>query len=122
MKKVSDILRDYQLKTNLNQHEMALLLGISQSTYNNWVNEQVAINPLKHYKKIASLCEIDIDLILPKSTKWELYKSQDIEVLNNKLENCNKYSKSLEELNVFLKKENERLLEKLKGKEMILEK
>lgn len=120
MKEVSDLLRDYQYQNKLTQHDMAKFLGIAQSTYNNWVNGQTVVNPIKYYKKIASLCEVEIDFLLPKSLKLELYLHQDLESLIKNLEDCTKYSKNLEELNTLLRKENERILEDLKEKETVI--
>lgn len=120
MKEVSDVLREYQYQNRFSQHEMAKFLGIAQSTYNNWVNGQTVINPVKYYKKIAILCEVEIDMLLPKSLKLELYQHQDLENLIKNLEDCTKYSKNLEELNTLLRKENERILEDLKEKEAVI--
>jgi transcriptional regulator with XRE-family HTH domain len=120
MKEVSDVLREYQYQNRLTQHEMAKFLGIAQSTYNNWVNGQTVVNPVKYYKKIANLCGFDVDLILPKSLKLEMYLNQDYESLIKNLEDCTKYSKNLEELNALLRKENERILEDLKEKEVVI--
>jgi transcriptional regulator with XRE-family HTH domain len=120
MKEVSDVLREYQYQNKLTQHDMAKFLGIAQSTYNNWVNGQVIINPVKYYKKIAILCGFEIDILLPKSLKLELYQHQDLESLIKNLEDCTKYSKNLEELNTLLRKENERILEDLKEKEAVI--
>jgi transcriptional regulator with XRE-family HTH domain len=120
MKEVSDVLREYQYQNRLTQHEMAKFLGIAQSTYNNWVNGQAVVNPIKYYKKIANLCGFEVDLILPKSLKLEMYLNQDLESLIKNLEDCTKYSKNLEELNALLRKENERILEDLKEKEVVI--
>jgi transcriptional regulator with XRE-family HTH domain len=120
MKEVSDVLREYQYQNRLTQHEMAKFLGIAQSTYNNWVNGQTVVNPVKYYKRIANLCGFDVDLILPKSLKLEMYLNQDYESLIKNLEDCTKYSKNLEELNALLRKENERILEDLKEKEVVI--
>jgi DNA-binding XRE family transcriptional regulator len=122
MKKVSDILRDYQNKNSLTQHQMAAFLGIAQSTYNNWVNERVIVNPVKYYKKIAALCEIEPELIVPKNAKWILLQSQDASGLNSKLDDCLKYVKNIEELNFFLRKEIEHLLTELNEKELLIKK
>jgi transcriptional regulator with XRE-family HTH domain len=122
MKKISDILRDYQNKNSLTQHQMAAFLGIAQSTYNNWVNERVIVNPVKYYKKIAALCEIELELIIPKNAKWILLQSQDASGLNSKLDDCLKYVKNIEELNFFLRKEIEHLLTELNEKELLIKK
>jgi transcriptional regulator with XRE-family HTH domain len=113
MKEVSDLLREYQYNNKLTQHDMANFLGIAQSTYNNWVNGQSAINPVKYYEKIAKFCGVDIKTISPHSHKLEklFVKNYDIESLQNALEMCQKYAKGLEVMNEILKKENLKLLE-----------
>jgi transcriptional regulator with XRE-family HTH domain len=111
MKDVSDLLRDYQYQNHYSQHDMAKFLGIAQSTYNNWVNGQSVINPVKYYEKIANLCGVDIKTINPQSHKLEAFfvKNDKIEFLQNALELCQKYVKNLEKMNDNLRRENERM-------------
>jgi transcriptional regulator with XRE-family HTH domain len=105
MKEVADLLRDYQYQNNLTQHDMAKFLGIAQSTYNNWVNGQTVINPIKYYEKIAKLCGVDVHLMLPSG-----YKLGEMNHDSKGLVYCEKYVRSLEEMVVLLKKENERIV------------
>ncbi len=111
MKKPSDVLREYQFQNNYTQHQMSMFLGIAQSTYNNWVNEKIVIIPNKYYERIATLCEIDIQLILPKNLDLakKIWKNHDIESLLNAMEFCQKYTKSLEDNLQLQKVEIERL-------------
>jgi transcriptional regulator with XRE-family HTH domain len=111
MKKASEVLRAYQFQNNFTQHQMSMFLGIAQSTYNNWVNGKLVVIPSKYYEKIATLCEIDVQLILPKNldiTK-KIWKNHDIESLLNAMEFCQKYSKSLEDNLLLQKVEIEKL-------------
>ncbi len=111
MKNVSELLREYQYKNNLTQQQMSTLLGIKQSTYNNWVNEKSVINPTKYYQKIADICEIEVQLILPKKINLakKIWKNHDIESLLSAMEFCQKYATSLEENLLHQKVEIERL-------------
>jgi transcriptional regulator with XRE-family HTH domain len=112
MKEVSDLLRDYQYDNKLTQHDMAKFLGIAQSTYNNWVNGQSAVNPVKYYEKIAKLCRVEINSILPAIHKLEKM-SHDTKGLVY----CEKYVTSLEEMIELLKNENRNLLGILREKD-----
>jgi transcriptional regulator with XRE-family HTH domain len=104
MKEVPDLLRDYQYQNNLTQHDMANVLGIAQSTYNNWVNGQTKVNPVKYYEKIAKLCGVDVHSMLPSG-----HKLVEMNADSQGLVYCEKYVRSLEEMIVFLKRENERI-------------
>ena len=122
MREVADVLREYQNENSLTQHQMAKYLGIAQSTYNNWINEQTRVNPAKYYDKIALLCQIDTEMILPKSVILgdRIEKNQDIKSWQSALEFCQKYSKNLEEMNESLREQNERLKRELFDKESII--
>jgi transcriptional regulator with XRE-family HTH domain len=112
MKEVSDLLRDYQYDNKLTQHDMAKFLGVAQSTYNNWVNGQSAVNPVKYYEKIAKLCGVDVHSILPV-----IHKLEDMNHDTKGLVYCEKYVKSLEDMIELLKNENRNLLGILREKE-----
>jgi transcriptional regulator with XRE-family HTH domain len=122
MKKVSDLLREYQYKNNLTQHEMSKFLGIAQSTYNNWVNGKSMINPNKYFYKVADICEVDILSILPNNLSLDkkIWKNHDIESLLNALEFCQKYSKCLEENLLSLKIEKEQQQKRIEELEILL--
>jgi transcriptional regulator with XRE-family HTH domain len=122
MQEVSEVIRDYQYKNNLTQHTMAGLLGISQATYNNWINKKTVINPTKYYPTIAKVCKIKVEKLIPKYTKFDFSRSQifDREHIIEALDYCQKYSKNLEEINKSLKWENERILKLLATKEDII--
>lgn len=126
MKEVADVLREYQYEKNLTQHDMAKFLGIAQPTYNNWINGQSVVSPVKYYEKIAKLCGIDIDTIYPPHKLYPPHKfvesnSHELEANSKGLIYCEKYVLSLEEMNEFLKQENKKLLENLKEKNVVIE-
>jgi transcriptional regulator with XRE-family HTH domain len=122
MQEVSEVIRDYQYKNNLTQHTMAGLFGISQATYNNWINKKTVINPTRYYPIIAKVCKIKVDKLIPKYTKFDFSRSQTFEKehIIEALNYCQKYSKNLEEINTSLKLENERILKLLATKEEII--
>ncbi len=66
-----ETLQNFQQKNNLTQHAIANLLGVSQSTYNNWINRKVPID-YKHYPIIAKICQVDISAIIPDNATVKL--------------------------------------------------
>jgi transcriptional regulator with XRE-family HTH domain len=64
MKNLSEILSKYQQSNRLTQHQMANLLGVSQATYNNWLNHDKEINP-KYLPIIAEVCSLELTTLIP---------------------------------------------------------
>ena len=122
MQEASEVIQNYQFKNNFTQHQMAGLLKISQATYNNWINKKTEINPSRYYPIIAKICQVKIESLLPKYTKFDFSRSKFLENehLMEALELCQKYSKNLDEMNTSLKRENERLKDLLGMKEELI--
>ena len=104
------LLNEYQDKHQLTQHEMAELLGVSQTTYNNWINGKSQILP-KYYPVIAKTLKVDVgDLISPTAT---LSISNGVLRENpttvNAKEIYEDFVGHLKEANLILKAENEAL-------------
>ena len=104
-------LQIHQNENGLTQHEMADILGVSQASYNNWINRHTVIAP-KYYPIIAHLCKIDLTSLIPmQALKNDPTGTTVLEnnIIFNTLELYEKFSKLLEEQNQFLKGEVERL-------------
>ena len=104
-------LQVYQNENALTQHEMADILGVSQTSYNNWINRHTVIAP-KYYPIIAQLCKIDLNSLIPfQALKNDPTGTTVLEnnIIFNTLGLYEKLSKLLEEQNQFLKGEVERL-------------
>jgi transcriptional regulator with XRE-family HTH domain len=109
-------LQIYQNENGLTQHEMAEILGVSQASYNNWINRHTVISP-KYYPIIAQLCKIDLTTLIPfQALKNDPTGTTVLEnnIILNTLELYEKFSKLLEEQNLLLKMEVERLKGALK--------
>jgi transcriptional regulator with XRE-family HTH domain len=65
MKKIVEALLAYQKSKNLSQTQMAEQLGISQASYNCWINGKHSIGS-KHLLKISTLCGIPFEELIPK--------------------------------------------------------
>jgi transcriptional regulator with XRE-family HTH domain len=112
-------LQIYQNENGLTQHEMAEILGVSQASYNNWINRHTVIAP-KYYPIIAQLCKIDLTSLIPfQALKNDPTGTTVLEnnIILNTLELYEKFSKLLEEQNLLLKMEVERLKGALKERE-----
>ena len=122
-KSTPDLLREYQDKNQKNQHEMAAMLGVSQTTYNNWLNVPKSISP-KYYPAIAQLLKVDIgDLIPPNATIGipNGISGQSTSTVNAK-EIYEDFVGHLKEANLILKAENEALKKRVVELEGLLQK
>lgn len=110
-KAVPEILKEYQDKHKLTQHEMAKLLQISQPTYNNWINDKAPIDPTKYYPIIAKVCQIDLAALIPPNATVNISNGSSPEnnYTANALDIYSKYTANLEENYQHQKIENERL-------------
>ena len=111
MNTAPNTLKNYQDTHKLTQHFMAQSLGISQATYNNWINKQTAINP-KYLHAIAKLCKVEVESLISPNTKIKITNPASGESESyNALEMYRSFNESLLENNQFLKTENAQLKE-----------
>jgi transcriptional regulator with XRE-family HTH domain len=73
-----ELLQQFQHQNKLNQHTIASLLGVSQSTYNNWINHKVPID-YKYYPIISQVCQVDIASVIPNSATVKLAANPTME-------------------------------------------
>lgn len=98
------ILQEYQQKNCLNEHQMARLLGVTQSCYNNWKNRKVAIG-IKHYPIISKICQIDVMSILSSQTSSQFTLNPVNATSFNPIELYQTFTAPLYEIISMLKRE-----------------
>ncbi len=67
---LSTKLRRLREEKRMSQLEIALILGVSQSTYNTWEND--VIPKAKYFPLLADLYGIDVTELFPKNAKVEV--------------------------------------------------
>ncbi len=109
------ILQEYQHKNKLNEHQMAKLLGVTQSCYNNWKNRKVQIG-YKHYPIISQVCQIEVLNIIPSQATVKLSSTPTMENAEsvNAYELYRTFTTPLFEMIEMLKKE-------IREKDMIIQ-
>lgn len=71
-------LKKVRIYADLNQEEVANLLGISRSSYNMWERENDLI-PLRQLDKFCEIFHVSLDYVLGFSEVWEYENSKKID-------------------------------------------
>lgn len=110
---LQDQLRNYQSLRQLCQTQMAEKLGISQGTYNKWINKRQEIPP-KYYTQIAEVLNLPLKDIVPKEMRVNFtLPSGEVSPSVNALKLYERFVKHLEERIAYQIKENIRLQEQI---------
>jgi transcriptional regulator with XRE-family HTH domain len=117
MIQIIEVLQNFQKNNSLTQHDMAILLNISQTSYNNWINNKTQIEP-KYYPKVALVCNVELASFIPPDASIQIFsRNFQNEFKVNALELYEKFTKNLEEQNQFLKEQILSITKQLKEKE-----
>ncbi len=103
---IEDQLRTWRSAKNFTQEQVADILGVSQTTYNNWENGRRVV-PLKYYVAIAKVIEIKLSELVPDGVTAEVKDSHNAQS-GFKLE-VKDFLRVLEDNNSLLKLRCERL-------------
>lgn len=123
MKSIEEILFMYQLNNNFTQSDMAIMLNVSQATYNNWINRKTVIAD-KYYPVIAKICEIEAENPFsykrPTNSNIPLSNSINESPEFSALKIYQKFTQHLEDQITYLKDRATELQSRLHEKETLL--